>query len=393
MRSRAWLAALVFLGVSCGSSPVAVHHGPSPATTASSSTNPLASPSPSASSGGTPTADPTAAPSAVPNCGAVQPEPQLAASAPGVRNLAIVWLKGGTKPVIRDLTDINHPSTIATLDIPAAEPRFVSATDVSWLWSDATTNLFRHSFTASPVLVAHCVALFDWSADGTAAAFVTDTPTGSELLEVRAGITRTLSLLQAFPRVGCESQSCGDSWQFKLQYSPDGSMISLIEIGGPNFHVWGIDGRLLWTGNGTSSMSVWSGSGLFYRDSAGVEVWRAGSVSRVLPGVAWIGPVASPGGGAIAYMLRDASGLPHVDLLDTVTGKARELASGADAPAFLTSRYLWYRGVSLCNGSHPRDCQVLPTTPTGVTYVLDLQTGTRFESIITSVADVSPHPA
>lgn len=181
------------LGVSCTTTPMAVHHSPSPSASASSPISPLATPPSTASSDRTPTANPSPPASPVPSCGAVQPAPQFAASALSSRNLAIVWLRDGTKPVIRDVTDINRPSTIATLDIPSTEPRFVSPTDVSWLWSDATTNLFRHSFTGSPVLVAHCVSLFDWSADGTAAAFVTDTPTGSALVEVRAGSTRTRS--------------------------------------------------------------------------------------------------------------------------------------------------------------------------------------------------------
>lgn len=324
-------------------------------------------------------------------CPTVQP-PQFAPSARSNRNLALVRLRGGNHTVVRDITDITHPRTIATLDVPSQEPRFVNATEVSWIWGDQWSNLFRSPFAPhSGVQVAACALLFDWSANGTSAVYVG----GSGLHAVSGGHDRVIASLPPFPMTGCESQSCADNWQFKLAYSPDGSMISVVESYGLTgfFRIWTADGRPLANLDSTlqRTMSVWSGSNLYFRDANGVEVWHGGATSPVLPGVAWIAPVASSAGGQILFTVRDGSGLPHVNILDTTSGKARELASSRDFGVFLTPRYVWYQGIRLCMPSD--QCPLAPIVPTGKTYIRDMVDGTESESIITYVSDVWPHPA
>ena len=294
--------------------------------------------------------------------------------------------------MVRDITDISHPRTIATLDVPALTPRFVSATEVSWIGADQWSNLFRSSFAPhSAVEVAACGFLFDWSPDGTSVTYVG----GSGLHLLGGGHDRVIASLPPFPLAGCESQSCADNWQFKLAYSPSGGMISLVESYAPSgfFRIWSADGRPLANLDSTSqrTMSVWSGSNLYFRDANGVEVWHGGATSPVLPGVAWIAPKASSAGGQILFTVRDGSGLPHVDILDTASGKARELASSRDFAVFLTPRYVWYQGIRLCTPSD--QCQLAPMIPTGKTYIRDMVDGTESESIITYVSDVWPHPA
>src|SRR5439155_1354100 len=92
-----------------------------------------------------------------------------------------------------------------------------------------------------------------------------------------------------------------------------------------------------------ATMSVWSGSSLYFLDARGVEVLRDGVISTLLPGVQWIRPKASPDGGRIVYEARDAQGSPHVFVVDTASGKVIDLGGkGRAEPAFLTDRYVWY---------------------------------------------------
>jgi hypothetical protein len=140
-------------------------------------------------------------------------------------------------------------------------------------------------------------------------------------------------------------------------------------------------------------MSVWSGASLYFRDLKGVEVWRDGVVSPFLPGVAWIKPRASSAAGQIVYTARDSNGWGHIYVVDTTTGKVRELKSARTDAVFLTSRYIWYQGERACVASDV--CGAPPPFHplNGKTYIYDLQTGTETESVITSVSDVWPHPA
>jgi hypothetical protein len=173
-------------------------------------------------------------------------------------------------------------------------------------------------------------------------------------------------------------------------------------FGGPALRVWTSDGDLVISKDTSSvndylanpSMSVWSGSALYWRDAKGVEVWRDGSESLLLPGVAWINPHGSPGGGQIVFQTRDVLGTAHVYLLDTSAGKTRELKSSRSAPAFLNARLIWYREERPCVSGDPHPCGPESTTiETGTNYVYDLQDNTESESIIAAVFDVWPRAA
>jgi len=73
----------------------------------------------------------------------------------------LVSLRGGTGLVARDITDINHPSTIGTVDV-SSQPKFVNASEVSYV--DQNGNLLRFAFGGSSrTIVAACASLFDWS--------------------------------------------------------------------------------------------------------------------------------------------------------------------------------------------------------------------------------------
>jgi hypothetical protein len=370
MKSADWIRALAVTAVlasACGSSPT-VANAPSASV----------SPSASASASGSPSPTPTP-----------------------VRSLALVTLRGSDSYVVRDLTDINHPKTVSNLGAISA-PVFVSGTELSYA---NDTGLFRMPLSGSPkTLVVKGGGTGDWSQDGKAVVYTTLTPTESctgttTVHQLRAGHGQVLGSVPSGGCGDCQTISnCGftNFLDFRLLYSPDGSLISLVTTGfsGSSFRVWSSAGAVL-QGDGSrgGTMSAWSGPSLYFRDEKGVEVWRAGTISLFLPGVAWLRPRASSAGGQIVYTVRDSGGWGHVYVVDTTTKKVRELKSARSDAVFLTSRYVWYQGERACTaaeecGAHP------PFHPlSGKTYIYDLQTGTETESIITGVSDIWPHPA
>jgi dipeptidyl aminopeptidase/acylaminoacyl peptidase len=198
---------------------------------------------------------------------------------------------------------------------------------------------------------------------------------------------------------GCESiASCTlPNWlDSRLAFSPDGKFFAFVAQGfGTSFmYVWSSDGMLIKSDQTKlTTMSTWSAQSLYFRDGGGVEAWHDGAISRFLADVGWIKPSASPAGGKVVYTVRGAGGWGHIYLVETGTGKARELKAQRTDAVFLTSRYVWYRGERACvaaDGCGPNP----PFHPeSGMTYIYDLQTGTEFGSIITGVYDVWPHAA
>lgn len=368
---RAALWASVLLLSACGSS-----NTPTGAVGSPSGTN--ATPSPSA----------VASPSMI-------PKPAAFCSA-AHRCLALVTLRGSSEVVVRDMTDINHPTTVTHLGA-VPYPQFASAGQLSYV--DGRT-LVRVPLAGSPRTTiatlpsSQWMLMSTWSPDGGTAAYVANSDTRSELHTVTGTANKSVSSMAPF-NGGCETRACGDGSNFNLSFSPDGKYISMMQSwGGPNFLLWTMDGKPVATNPANSSynMSVWSGNGLYFEDGNGVGMWRDGQVSTFLPRVSWYRPHASPDGGRIVYMTRDAKSLGHVWVVDTATRQARELKSGRADPVFLTPRYVWYKGEAGCGGA--LDCDPsFPVADTGTTYIYDLQTGTESRSIIARVYDVWPHAA
>lgn len=327
------------------------------------------------------------------------PPQQVPCPPPSNRCLALVTLRGGSQLVVRDITDITHPKTVSNLATLSA-PVFVSATNLSFA---DNSGLVRTPLAGSPktivVKTSQGVGLFAWSPDGSTVVYTTESKPGTATVhQLSAGRDRVLDSVPAVPAVGCETiANCfgADTWDFKLSYSPDGAFISLVtSVANVSvFRLWSSIGKLLKTSDSQSPfMSAWSGHSLYFRDAKGVEVWRDGVVSSFLPGVAWIRPKASPGGGQIVYDARDAQRWAHTYVVDTTSGKVRDLGKAHAEPVFLTSRYIWYQGERACAAADQCGTRVAGV-PSGKTYIYDLQDGTATESIITSVADVWPHAA
>ena len=283
-------------------------------------------------------------------------------------------------------------------DVPA--PQFVSATEVSFYSSGLLRAPLASPSTKTVVTNASDVIAFAWSPDGSAVAYATQSnPETAAVHLLIAGHDQVLGSIPGGGAGGCESiAGCAiaNSLDFRLLYSPDGTKISLVTLGfsGSVFRIWSSDGKLLASSDSQGpTMSAWSGSSLYFRDVNGVEAWRDGATSLLLSRQAWIGPKASPNGRQIVYAVRDSNGWAHPVVIDPTTLEERDLKKGRVHPVFLTSRYIWYQGERACVAADACGAKPPWHPLSGKNYIYDLLTGTETESIITSVADVWPHPA
>jgi len=307
----------------------------------------------------------------------------------------MVALRGTNPWVLRDITNISHASTVSTF--MTSPPQFVSGTELSYA---DETGLYRMPLAGSPKTrvskSGQTAGLFSWSPNGRTVAYLAQNSSGMALHLLTAGVDRAVAgTVPTVPVTGCESQFCGQDWDLRLSYSPDGAFISLVEsiAGVSAFRLWSSDGTVIISSNsGANAMSTWSGDAFYFPGADGVDLWRDGTRSSFLAGVTWIRPHASSSGHQIVYESKDAQGWSHAFVVDTTTRVVRELKKGRSAPAFLTSRYIWYKGQRACAAadSCPSGWTVVDS---GKAYIYDLQDGTETESIITAVYDVWPHLA
>jgi hypothetical protein len=409
---RAVSVVLIAVSISCGSAKLSGTASPN-AQTSTAQPSIAQTPLPGPTNSAEPTPYPSAASGPRPSpqsspCPSPGPPGAFPTVSTSNRVLALVKLTGSESVVVRDVTDIDHPSTVTTVDLGANTPAtFVGPDQLS---APAAGGLALMPLSGNPkrTVVGSCGGIwtYAWSADGSALTYVVEAnfpapgpPWYMDWHLVAGGADRV---------IGRAAGSChcdGDRdvhFSFDVAFSPDGRYVSLVEDipGGTDMQVRRLDGTLV-TEIGSNApnpgsqefttLGVWDGNRLFFRDSKGVEAWRDGSVASVLIGTAWTASVASPAGGQIVFALEDADGLHHPSVLDTKTGTVRALSSHAGYGfAYLGPRYLWYAGERRCVVAD-RCPYVTGNLPTGKTYILDLVTGTESESRITQVLDVWPH--
>ena len=279
-------------------------------------------------------------------CPVAQPPRSFPASPVSNRNLVIAKLRGSDQTVIRDVTDIDHPSTIATLDVPGwggdwwGSPSFVSPSTVSYV-VDSRLMRFTVGNAAAQLLAEACypesIVTFGWSPDGQTFTYLLDPQDPGGVFQwhlVSGGVDRVIGTAP----VWCYCGNGSEDTSLAIRFSPNGQLVSLVEDvwRGTDLQVRRLDGSLVGVeirGDekypNRPTLGVWSGTDLFFRDSKGVERWRDGAITPFIPGVSWLHPRASPNGGQIVYSVRGSDGLAHVNVADTSNGQTRQLSGAA----------------------------------------------------------------
>ncbi|MFI5281844.1 MAG: hypothetical protein ACHQ0J_01785 [Candidatus Dormibacterales bacterium] len=319
-------------------------------------------------------------------------------------------LAGSTSTVVRDITDIAHPTNTATVQLVSTsldpwgpwKPALIGGTEVAD-GTGASLSVLTLPSAQRTTVYQGCrdtLVTFGWSPSGDYLTYVREInfPAGSpwqfEWHLVGHGADRLLATTAAWCH--CDGEGPADNYSLAAGFSPDGNYVLLVESGlGPfpantmGIQIRTLTGDLVAAESG-GAMPVWSGADLYYRDSSGVLKWRGGTTAQVLSGIQWIRPNSSPAGGMIVYWARSADGLGRVYLLDLTTGTTRQLsAEPRMEPIFLSPRYIWYEGERACTDADK--CGFVHTMPTGITYIYDLSDGTESQSAIAAVYDAWPH--
>jgi hypothetical protein len=396
MRGTVLAAALVVLAA-CGGSP-----GPTGQTTPSpsSSSNP---PTPAAVTS-------PAFPSPTPG-GPKPPSPATftcASQIPAGNELALVTLRNTSGIVVRDISNISNPVTRCIFKGAGTYFRFVNATHVSYLVAsdNGTGALYLVDLRARTTSLVRAWTnegslywVYAWSPDGNTLSYLSSNGDKVAWHVLSAAGDVILSNLGSVPGRGV-SPNYDDAM---VGFSADGKYVALeqtLTYTGTSapagktapFQVVRLSDRKVVYSRMNGTMATWAGTGarLYYRTTAGVELWDPTSGPQIVvpQGLAWIHPWPSADGNRIAY--EDANGVgnhfaAYLRLADKQALRISPLPRfGA---AFLNSTLVWYAEESVCK----TQCGLGGPPLTGRTYIKDLVTGTESLSIITAVFDSWPH--
>jgi hypothetical protein len=348
-------------------------------------------------------------------CG-VLPSASQSASSPA---LVLGRLSGSTNWVVRDVTDIGNPATLASLGDKwqwadktaggALDARLVDPSTLVWAdWSTPQGNLVESATNGSGqrTLVSgstyNAIASFAWSPVNSDRTYLLNTTSALEWHLVTGGADRLLASPPYIPAIGGRPRLT----PIMVGFSGDGRFVAMTDYlvggtagsgGSAKFQIRKSDGTLMATGTtivpASSFISdlLWVGSSLYFRDDNGIEVWTESGACSALPGVQWIRPKLSPDARQIVFHTEDTNQLAHVSLYDLATRNVRQISPAAGAEAwFLGSRYVWFLEERLCGAGE--SCGVSSATFTGKAYIVDLQTGISSQSRITRIADTWPRP-
>ncbi len=209
---------------------------------------------------------------------------------------------------------------------------------------------------------ARWVGAYDWSQNGVAYLALGSASLGSSQLVIRstAGTPVTVTLPEVL-----------GGGEGSVQFAPDGNSVLVVDTmlgfmqstaqGQSPVQVRRLDGTVRfsapWDGEDASmpSDAVWGTDGrLYFWDSQGVSVANlsSGVTKTLLAGVRWYSPSVSPDGRFIVFAVRDAQGIPRLELLDTGTGSVVSgfgISSASNA-VFVSPTLIWYHQEPACSG-------------------------------------------
>jgi len=390
------MVALV-LTLACGSSSSTSHLSPNASSTPASA-------SPSAVT--TSQAFPSPSPGVTASVAAV---PLSCSSTPAAgEHLALVTLRGSSNVVVRDVTDVSHPSSRCTFK-GGGYFRFYNATHVSYIVMasgdlGASGALYLADLRTRTTSLVRAWSdggfeswIYAWSPNGQYLSYISSDSSGAQWHMLSAAGDRKLLDLGTIP--GRDVDPNGDD--ATVGFSADGQFVAVEQTftqgkgatgSAPPIQVNRVsDGSVAYSRT-DGTMAAWAGAGarLYFRTGAGVESWSpGGGVTTASAGTKWIRPYASPDGSRIAFSVLNAQQNHVSEVLDLTSGAIHSLSANPRVgAAFLNASLVWYSGESICTTATP--CGLVPPQ-SGQTYIYDLGSDVETVSIDTGFYDSWPH--
>ena len=381
------VVATALIVAACGSSSTASHPSPSHHTSTPSG----------APSGGGPFPSPTSTAGAVPPVSATCTAPPAAG-----QQLALVSLRGVPGVVVRDITDIGHPTTRCTLG-GGSGFEFVSATRISYIVLASSdqgaagsmylfdTGTGTTSLVRSWPYTGFGGTIYSWSPDGSRLSFFSSDTSGLTWHLLSAAGDRVLASFGTVPGRGVSA----DNDDMYVGFSADGQYVAAEQTfaGTTRLQVNHVsDGTVAYSRN-DGTMAQWAGSGarLYFRTGAGVQAWDpTGGVVSVVPGLTWIHPHASPDGSRMVFSILNSATNHVSQVIDLTTNGTHSLSPNPRTNgAFLNASLIWYAGETPCTTASP--CGLGGPPLSGQTYIYDLSSDVETGSIDTAYFDAWPH--
>jgi hypothetical protein len=397
IRLHALSVAAILILAACGSSSTArVTHSPSPSV----------SPSGPASASSAPSF-PSPAPGTI---NPVPPASLSCSSAPAAgEHLVLVTLHGVSGIVVRDITDINHPTSRCTFG-GGSYFRFYSATRVSYIVTasgdqGAAGALYLADLTTQSTSLVRVWAsggydswIYSWSPDGRELTYLSSDNSGLRWHVLSAAGDKVLSNLGAVvPRdVNRDTDDTMVGFSADGQYVAVETTITSGKAGAatpaPPIQVNRVsDGSIAYSRT-DGTMAAWAGAGarLYFRTASGVQFWSPTGGVISVSGDGWIHPYASPDGSRMAFSVLNAQQNHVGEVLDLTSGASHGLSPEPRVgAAFLNASLVWYAGETICTTATP--CGLGGPPPSGKTYIYDIGSDVETGSLDTSFFDAWPH--
>jgi hypothetical protein len=387
LRLTLGVAAAILLITACGGSTSVSLHSPSPRTSTPAAATPGGGgvfPSPS----GTASVAPVSASCTAPTAAGQQ--------------LALVSLRGTPGVVVRDITDIGHPTTRCTFS-GGNYFRFVSATRISYIVLASSdqgaagamymfdTGTGATSLVRSWPYTGSGGSVYNWSPDGTHLSFLSSDTTGLKWHMLSAAGDRVLASLGTVAARGVNP----DADDIYTGFSADGQYVAVEQTFAGSTHIQVnhvSDGTVAYS-RSDGTMAQWAGAAarLYFTTAAGVQAWDpSGGVVTVSPGVHWSHPHASPDGSRMVYSVLNAASNHVSQVIDLTNGGTHSLSPNPRVnAAFLNASLIWYAGETPCTTASP--CGLGSPPQSGQTYIYDLSSDVETGSIDTAYFDSWPH--